>query len=367
MFMLMINDLLRHNTSLMTELIAEGNKTLESGWYVLGSQVKEFEREFALYCNAEYCISVANGTDALELALRALDVGTGGKVITVANAGAYSTSAILAVGAVPNFVDIDADTLLLSLKHLQTLICAETKAIVVTHLYGQAAPVEEVLTIASKYGIPVIEDCAQAHGAMVNGRRVGSLGAIGCFSFYPTKNLGALGDGGGIVTNDTLLATRVQMLRQYGWKSKYEIALPGGRNSRLDEMQAAFLRVKLPHLDNWNQRRFEISQMYVSGIKNPLVSLPHISVGSFVGHLFVVRSPQRNSLREHLKLKKIMSETHYPIPDHRQPAFAAQFSNVSLPVTEQVCNEILTLPCFPEMTDDEVQSVIGAVNSWSAA
>jgi aminotransferase EvaB len=298
--------------------------------------------------------------------LRALGITSGDKVITVANAGAYSTTAILAVGATPLYVEIDADTLLLSVNHLRGLISAETRAIVVTHLYGQVAPVDVVLTAAAEYGIPIIEDCAQAHGALFNGRRVGSWGALGCFSFYPTKNLGSLGDGGAVTTNDDELAKRVQMLRQYGWLSKYKIALPGGRNSRLDELQAAILRVKLPYLDNWNQRRYEISQLYVVGIRHSLVTLPRIAAGSFVGHLFVVRSPRRDELRVHLKQNQIMSEVHYPIPDYRQPALATLFPSISLPATERTCGEILTLPCFPEMSDAEVQSVIDAVNGWSA-
>ena len=363
--MLMINDLLRHNKKNTDELSIVLSNVLKSGWYVLGSQVKEFEREFASYCEVEHCVSVANGTDALELALRALEVGRGDKVVTVANAGAYSTTAILAVGAMPVYLDIDSDTLLLSTDHLRLLITEETRAIIVTHLYGQAAQVDEVLSLAAQFGVPVIEDCAQAHGAILNGRRVGSFGVMGCFSFYPTKNLGALGDGGAVTTNDASLAKRVQMLRQYGWQSKYEIALVGGRNSRLDEMQAAILRVKLPYLDKWNQRRFEISKLYIDGIHHSSIMLPRIAEGSFVGHLFVLRTHNRDKLREHLKQNQIMSEVHYPIPDYRQPVFTAIFQGVYLNITEQVCSEVLTLPCFPEMTDAEVQYVIDKVNDWS--
>ncbi len=364
--MLMINDLLMHNQKVMDKLSAAVTSTLESGWYVLGNQVKTFEQEFASYCQTEHCISVANGTDALELALRAIDVRKGDKVITVANAGAYSTTAILAVGAMPVYVDIDADSMLLSLEHLRQLINSETRAIIVTHLYGQAAPVDEVLNVAAKFGVPVIEDCAQAHGAMLNGRRLGSFGALGCFSFYPTKNLGALGDGGAVTTNDPKLAKRVQMLRQYGWRDKYEITMVGGRNSRLDELQAAILRVKLPLLDEWNLRRYQISQKYVDGIKHSSVVLPKIIKGSFVGHLFVIRTSRRDILREHLKNNQIMSEVHYPIPDYRQPALAALFPEISLNETESACEEILTLPCFPEMTDEEVQHVIDTVNGCVA-
>lgn len=363
--MLMINDLLRHNECLMPDVSAAINEVLQSGWYVLGKQVNEFEQEFASYIQTTHCVSVANGTDALELALRALNIGPRHQVITVANAGAYSTTAILAVGGEPVYVDIDPDTYLLSMKHLRDLVGAETKAIVVTHLYGQAAPVDQVLSLAAEFGIPVIEDCAQAHGAMLQSRRVGSFGALGCFSFYPSKNLGALGDGGAVTTSDEKLASRLKMLRQYGWQSKYEITLAGGRNSRLDELQAALLRVKLPHLDKWNARRFEISKRYVDGIHHPMVAMPHILKGEFVGHLFVVRSRQRDGLREHLKQNGIMSEVHYPVPDYRQPAFAGMFPGIQLPSTECVCEEILTLPCFPEMSDVEVETVIKAVNGWS--
>lgn len=365
--MLMINDLLRHNQSILNEVSSAAATVMESGWYVLGKQVKEFEREFAEFCQAQHCVTVANGTDALELALRALGVGKGDKIITVANAGAYSTTAILAVGAVPEYVEIDTDSLLLSTEHLRKMLSAETRAIIVTHLYGHAAPVDAALAMANEYGIPIIEDCAQAHGATLNGRRVGSFGALGCFSFYPTKNLGALGDGGAITTNDPALAARAQMLRQYGWKTKYEIAMPGGRNSRLDELQAAILRVKLKYLDKWNLRRYEISQRYVAGIRHPMISLPHIAAGEFVGHLFVARTAKRDELREHLKRCQIVSEVHYPIPDYRQPAFMDLFPGVSLPVTERACREIITLPCFPEMSDAEIELVIDAVNNWSAA
>lgn len=365
--MIMLNDLLRHNQLIMSELNKAVTEVLSSGWYVLGSQVKEFEREFSLYCQTEYCISVANGTEALELALRALDISAGGKVITVANAGAYSTTAILNLGATPVFVDIDPNTMLLSVEHLRLLVNSEIKAIIVTHLFGQSGPMADVLKIAAEFGIPVVEDCAQAHGALINNRRVGSIGVLGCFSFYPTKNLGALGDGGAITTSDSKLAERLKKLRQYGWQGKYEIELPGGRNSRLDEIQAAILRTKLPFLDKWNYRRFEISQRYVARIRHELVTVPNISSGSYVGHLFVIRTEQRTSLREHLKRCGILNEVHYPIPDYRQPAFAKLFPGLLLTETERACVAILTLPCFPEMSNEEVNHVIESVNTWSVS
>jgi len=362
--MLLINNLLRHNADILPQLNQAVTSVLESGWYILGTQVVEFEQEFAKFCGVEHCVAVANGTDALELALRTVGVSQGDRVITVANAGGYSTTAILAVGAVPLYVDVCEDSLLLSLEHLQELIGSDVGAIVVTHLYGQIARIEDVVRLADQYGIPVIEDCAQTLGAMLNDRRAGSFGKVGCFSFYPTKNLGALGDGGAVTTDDPELCKRLQMLRQYGWQSKYEISLTGGRNSRLDELQAAILRVKLPYLDTWNRQRFEIARRYVEGIRHAQITTPRIEEGSFVAHLFVVRTKQREILREYLKQHQIMSEPHYPIPDHLQPATCAQFVNLNLPQTELACREVLTLPCFPEMSDAEVQHVINAVNAW---
>lgn len=365
--MLLINDLRRHNEALVSELLTAAKAVVEGGWYVLGGHVAEFEKEFAAYCGVEHCVSVANGTDALELALRALGVGDGDHIATVANAGGYSTAAIHAVNAVPVYVDVDPESLLLSLEHLRSLIGADVKAIIVTHLYGRAAQVDDVMRLAVSYGIPVIEDCAQAHGAMIGGRRVGSVGAIGCFSFYPTKNLGALGDGGALTTNDDGIAGRLRMLRQYGWQSKYEISLPGGRNSRLDELQASFLRVKLPHLDRWNARRYEISRRYVDDIRHPLIRLPSIPPeGAYVGHLFVMRTPRRRELKEYLLAHGIMCDVHYPVPDYKQPAHASNFAGLVLPQTEAACAEVLTLPCFPEMTDAEVETVVSIIDGWAA-
>jgi len=362
----MINDLLRHNQSLMAQLSAAAKAVLEGGWYVMGKQVKDFEQAFAAYCGVEHCVSVANGTDALELALRAVGINQGDRVITVANAGGYSTTAILAAGATPVYVDICPDSLLISIAQLHCLIDDSIKAIVVTHLYGNLAPMQEILELAASRSIPVIEDCAQSHGAAFDGKRAGSFGKVGCFSFYPTKNLGALGDGGAVTTDDPELCKRLQMLRQYGWQSKYEIAITGGRNSRLDELQAAILRVKLPRLDGWNERRRKIALQYSEGIKHLQIKLPRYGDQGYVAHLFVIRTRYRASLRDHLKQHEIMSEPHYPIPDHMQPAICTRFDGLSLPQTELACHEVLTLPCFPEMSDAEVQHVIDAVNAWPA-
>jgi dTDP-3-amino-2,3,6-trideoxy-4-keto-D-glucose/dTDP-3-amino-3,4,6-trideoxy-alpha-D-glucose/dTDP-2,6-dideoxy-D-kanosamine transaminase len=363
--MLLINDLHRHNLEIMDELKKTTISVLESGWYILGTQVKEFEKEFAAFCQTAHCISVANGTDALELSLRAIGIKQNDTVMTVANAGGYSTAAILGVGAMPRYVEIDHHTLMISVDHLEKMIRDEKpSAVIITHLYGQAAPMDKILSITSQYGIPVIEDCAQAHGATLNGRKVGAMGALGCFSFYPSKNLGALGDAGAIITNDSELDARVRGLRQYGWHNKYEATLSGGRNSRLDELQAAILRLKLTHLDKWNQRRYEISHQYKEGIQHPSITITPMEKGNFVGHLFVIRTPERDKLRQHLKENAIMSEIHYPTPDYLQPTLKDLFAGTSLPVTEKASAEILTLPCFPEMTDDEIHKVIHCVNNW---
>ena len=362
--MLKINDLTRHHAPLADALAARAQAVLVSGWFVLGPEVAAFEEAFARYCGTDHAIGVANGTDALELALRAIDAGPGSQVINVANAGMYTTAAILAVGATPRFVDVRDDDLSIDVSRLSDALTPATRAIVVTHLYGQLADVEPVLALAAERAIPVIEDCAQAHGATLHRKRAGSFGAIGCFSFYPTKNLGALGDGGALVTSDSSLATRLRSLRQYGWSSKYHATVPHGRNSRLDEIQAALLSVKLPHLDAWNARRSAIAAYFSKHIDHPAIRVPEIHAGRNVAHLYVVRSAQRDALRAHLSAHGIAAEPHYPIADHQQPVLAEVCADISLPITERACAEVLTLPCFPEMTHAEVEHVVYACNAW---
>ncbi len=362
--MLKINDLARHHAPLADVLAARALSVLASGWFVLGPEVAEFEESFATYCGTRHAIGVANGTDALELSLRALGVGAGAEVVNVANAGMYATAAIVAAGAVPRFVDVRDDDMCMDASLVAAALTPSTRAIVVTHLYGQLAAIEPILALAAAHGIPVVEDCAQAHGAARDGRRAGSFGAVGCFSFYPTKNLGALGDGGALVTSDDALATRLRSLRQYGWSAKYHATSAHGRNSRLDELQAALLSVKLPHLEAWNARRMVIARRYSAMIDHPHIRVPGALEGSSVAHLYVVRSARRDALRLHLGEHLIASETHYPVPDHRQAMFADEFASTHLPVTERVCAEVLTLPCFPEMTDAEVERVIDTCNAW---
>lgn len=360
---ILINNLKRHNDLIQAELNAAVLRVATSGWYILGPEVERFEQEFAAYCGVSHCVAVANGTDALELALRTLDVTIDSEVITVANAGMYGTAAILAIGAKPVFVDVDPQSLTMDSGALRAAIGPRTAAVIVTHLYGQMADLSELLAVTEASGIPLIEDCAQAHGACRQNQRAGSWGALGCFSFYPTKNLGALGDAGAVTTADPQLAAKLRQLRQYGWGQKYCATVAGGRNSRLDELQAAVLRVKLPHLDAWNQRRRTIAQTYAAQIQHPALRLPAFGNDS-VTHLYVVRTTHRDALREHLENQGIASDIHYPIPDYRQPALQGRFSDLFLPQTEAAVAEVLTLPCFPEMTDHEITLISNAINLW---
>jgi dTDP-3-amino-2,3,6-trideoxy-4-keto-D-glucose/dTDP-3-amino-3,4,6-trideoxy-alpha-D-glucose/dTDP-2,6-dideoxy-D-kanosamine transaminase len=335
-------------------------RVIDRYWYVLGEEVASFESEFATYIGVKRCISLANGTDALELALRGLGVSEGDQVVTVANAGFYSSTAIHAIGAIPLYVDVDHRTLTMSVAALNKVLDRKPKAIIVTHLYGQLADIEELVRIADEWDIPLIEDCAQSHGATRHGKQAGSFGKIACFSFYPTKNLGALGDGGAIVTNDVDLAVRIHSLRQYGWSAKYQVAISGGRNSRLDEIQAAVLREKLPHLAGWNNARRHIAQRYNNAFANLPLTCPYSLGDDYVAHLYVLRISDRNVFREYLKVRGIATDVHYPIPDHKQLAYP--ISDVErLDATEVACESVVTLPCFPGLTDAEVDRVIAAV------
>lgn len=334
------------------------SRVMSRASYVLGAEVEAFEREFAACCGTRECVGVANGTDALELALRACGVDSGGRVATVANAGYYTCAALAAIDAEPVFVDVD-ETLTMS-PALLDLAVHDLDAIVVTHLYGRLAAIEAIVALAERHGVPLIEDCAQAHGAERHGKRAGSFGAAGCFSFYPTKNLGALGDGGAVVTSNGDIAARVRALRQYGWSTKYHVQHPGGRNSRLDELQAAFLRVKLPRLAGWNARRAAIARRYCEALRGLGLAIPRFEAGEHVAHLFVVRSPGREALRAALASDGIATGVHYPIADHHQCVRRAS-NPPSLPVTEAACGEVVTLPCYPGLADEDVDRVIDAI------
>lgn len=361
-----VNALDRHILPLKDSLAQASAAVIESGYFVLGPNVKAFESEFAAYCGVSECVGVANGTDALELGLRSLGITGGKRVALVANAAMYGTTAVLACDAEPVFVDIDPVTHTLDPKSLEaTLASGSIDAVIVTHLYGRLANMEAILALADRHGFAVFEDCAQAHGARdASGRRAGSFGMAASFSFYPTKNLGAIGDGGAVVTNDPSVADTLRKLRQYGWTAKYRNELPGGRNSRLDELQAAFLRTMLPLLDGWNERRREIANRYSREIRNDRISTPPVSGEEYVAHLYVVQASDREGLQKKLADAGVGSDVHYPVGDHRQPLFQQRFISVVLPATESACGNVLTLPCFPELTDQEVETVIEACNQW---
>ncbi len=334
---------------------------LRSGQYVLGPQHDAFEKSFSGFAQAAHTVGVANGTDALELVLLALDVGPTSEVITVANAGGYTSTATHCVGATPVFVDVVPTTLLMDLGALAAAITKRTRAIVVTHLYGHMADMASISAIASDAGVALIEDCAQAHGASRDGHAVGSYGHMATYSFYPTKNLGALGDGGAITTNNPELTTRLRQLRQYGWDDRYHVASVAGRNSRLDEVQAAVLRVKLPHVHRWNAKRRAVAEVYRTAAPN--LWWAGENNDSYVGHLAVTRTPERDRFRKAAHEAGIGTAIHFPIPDHHQAS--ARGPTVSLPVTELACAEVVSLPCHAHMTPDEIDRVATFLAGWS--
>ncbi|MEA2898073.1 MAG: hypothetical protein QOJ84_3688 [Bradyrhizobium sp.] len=359
-----LNDLVRQNRLIHGELADSARRVIERGWYVLGSEGEKFEAAFASYCGVPYAVGVANGTDAIELALRAVGVEQGHSVATVANAGFYASTSIHAIGARPLYVDVVPDTHLMSVDSLKQKLARNTvRAVIATHLYGHLADIETITAICKPLGIPVIEDCAQAHGATRDGKAAGSFADAGCYSFYPTKNLGALGDGGAVTTSNAAIAERVRQLRQYGWDKKYQVGRAGGRNSRLDELQAALLLAKLPHLNRWNEDRRAIARRYSEQINHPRIKCPEDFGTDNVAHLFVVRCSDRAGFQRHLDEHGVSSDIHYPIPDHRQPAYAVS-GFAELPETERLAKEIVTIPCFPEMEEEEISQVIDAVNSW---
>jgi dTDP-4-amino-4,6-dideoxygalactose transaminase len=344
-------------------------QTLDSGWYILGKQVAAFEQELAAYIGVAHCVGVANGTDAIVLALRACGVGEGDAVITVSHTAVATVAAIELAGAEPLLVDIDPATFTISPQAIEDVIktyrgSAKLKAIIAVHLYGHPADMGAIQELAARYDLRVVEDCAQAHGASIKEgigeKRVGSIGDIAAFSFYPTKNLGALGDGGAVVTSDAKLAERLKLLREYGWRERYvsEIA---GMNSRLDELQAALLRVKLKALDGENSRRRQIAAIYDKGLKATGLKLPKC-VGDVLHpyHQYVVRSSERDGLKDRLRLAGIGTLIHYPVPVHLQPAYR-HLVGVALPETELAAREVLSLPMFPQLTDEQVGQVCQAI------
>ena len=372
---MLVNDLTPHLAAQRQALLDTVARVIDSGWLVLGPSVQRFEAAFAAYVGVPHAVGVANGTDALRLSLKAADVQPGDAVWMVANAGGYGSVAAHQMGGKPQYLDVDLDTQLLRGSTVADALAqaaqagALPKALILTHLYGRLVPDSaDIAALCRDHGVTLVEDCAQAHGARTRVGQVvaqaGAFGDLACFSFYPTKNLGALGDGGAVLCRDGELAQRLRQLRQYGWAGKYEVALAGGENSRLDELQAALLSVQLPLLDAFNARRRAIVNAYIAGIRHADVRLPAPLGEEAVGHLAVIRSPRRDALRAHLKAQGIGSDVHYPIPDHQQPVWAAAYPGLQLPHTERLAREVLSLPCYPEMTDAQVQQVVHSVNSW---
>ena len=339
------------------------HRVLDSGWYILGQECEAFEREFAAYCEVRHCVSVANGLDALSLVLRAYGIGAGHEVIVPSNTFIATWLAVSQAGAQPVPVEPDEHTHNIDPWLIEKAITGRTRAIMPVHLYGQPADMAVIFDIASRHGLKVIEDAAQAHGARYQGRRVGSLGDAAGFSFYPGKNLGALGDGGAITTNDDDLAARLRLWRNYGSSRKYEHDLPGV-NSRLDEIQAAVLRAKLPSLDSENASRRRIATIYCDVLRGSDLLLPQVILGAeSVWHLMVVRSQRRQALQAALARAEIGSQVHYPIACHRQGAYA-ELKWPALPIAERLQHEVLSLPIAPYMSDDEVSQVAAVVREF---
>jgi dTDP-4-amino-4,6-dideoxygalactose transaminase len=348
-----------------SEIDAAMARVLAGGWYILGQEVRAFEEEFATFCGVNHGVGVGSGTEALHLALRACDVGPGDEVITVSHTAVATVSAIELCGATPVMVDIEPDYFTIDPDKVRTAITARTKAIIPVHLYGQSADLGAILDLANRAGLRVIEDCAQAHGAAYRGKRVGSFGDLGCFSFYPTKNLGALGDGGMVVTKDARLAEKLRLLREYGWAERY-VSHSVGFNSRLDELQAAMLRCKLPHLDADNAARARHAGFYDRMLGETSLALPRRREGAtHVFHLYVLRTPMRDRLLHHLRKEGVGALVHYPVPVHLQPAYRHYGRGEgSLPGTERAAHEILSLPMYPELTETELATAVKALRAF---
>jgi dTDP-4-amino-4,6-dideoxygalactose transaminase len=359
------NDLARSTASVRPEIDAALARVLDRGWYVLGSEGEAFEEEFAECCGAANAVGVGSGTDAIEIALRVLDLGPGDEVITQANTCVPTISAIERAGAVPVLCDVEPAAGTMDPESLRLAIGARTRAVVPVHLYGQCADVDAISDVVLESQIEVVEDCAQAHGATLRGRHAGTIGRLGCFSFYPTKNLGALGDSGAVLTQDDALAQRLRRLRTYGQTDRY-LHAEKGVNTRLDELQAAALRAKLPHLQAWNRRRREIAAAYEEAVRDsPIRLLQRLEGREHVFHLFVITAPDRAAFQEHLLRQGVQTLVHYPLAVHQQPAYR-HLADGPVPLTnaERLCAEVVSLPIYPELRDDEIDQVASAVRSF---
>ena len=351
--------------SFRNEIEASISKVLNSNSYILGEEVNLLEKEFASFNGSQFSIGVANGTDAIELSLRALDIGFGDEVITVSHTAVATVAGIEATGATPVLADIETDFYTIDTNSLKNLLSDRTKAVIVVHIYGQCANIPVIQDFCKENNISLIEDVSQAHGAYFKNSRLGSFGDISCFSCYPTKNLGAIGDAGLITTNKKDLSNKIKGLREYGWSEKRYISNYAGRNSRLDELQAAVLRVKLRSLDKLNKRRQEIAHQYTKFFKNiDLVKTPKIRAeSSHVFYLYVIRLEERENLINFLKSKKIYPGIHYPVPIHLQPAYKNRVKiSSNMKNTELVSTEILSLPVYPELSNDQLNYILNCLN-----
>lgn len=347
------------------EIIKKFEEVYHKNWFIQGTEVEAFEKEYAEYCGAKYCVGCGNGLDALFLTLKAYGICEGDEVIVPSNTYIATALAVSYTGATPVFVEPTLDSFNIDASAIEKKINAKTKAIMAVHLYGQPASMDEINALARKYNLKVVEDSAQAHGAEYKGIRTGNLGDAAGFSFYPGKNLGALGDAGAMVTNDKELADKVRALGNYGSDYKYH-HIYQGNNSRLDEMQAAFLRIKLKNLDRWNANRIQTAQKYLEGIQNAEVILPQVMPDcKHVFHIFAIRCERRDELEKYLNEKGIGTNKHYPIPMHMQGAYKdLKISEGSLPLAEQISRTELSLPLSYGMTQDEIEYVIDAINAW---
>ena len=361
-------DLKRQYLTIKEEIDEAISNVLNRGWFILGEELLAFEEEFASYCNVDYGIGVGSGTEALHLSLVACGVEPGDEVITVPNTAVPTVSAISCAGAIPAFVDIDPNTYTMDPNKLEDYLkkrftTKKAKAVIPVHLYGYPADMDPILEIARRYGLKVIEDACQAHGAEYKNQKVGSLGDAGCFSFYPSKNLGAYGDGGMIVTNDSDLAKRISMLRNYGQENRYHHKIKGF-NSRLDEIQAAILRIKLRHLDRWNKRRRQIAKIYDQGTAHSEIKKPiEMDNSQHVYHLYVIRTKNREEIQKNLLEKGIETIIHYPVPIHLQEAYKdLKLKESTFPQAELHAKESVSLPVYPELSDSEVQHICDVIS-----
>jgi dTDP-4-amino-4,6-dideoxygalactose transaminase len=361
-----MNEFAGESDELVRQQVASFERVLRSGWWILGKEVSAFETEWAGWLGASHAVGCGNGLDAIEIGLRALDIGPGDEVITTPMTAFATTLAVIRAGAVPVLADIDSDTAMLDVDSVRRCISSRTKAILFVHLYGQVGPVDELATLGREFGLHLIEDCAQAHGAKLHGRSAGSFGALAAWSFYPTKNLGAIGDAGALTTGDAELAERARVLRNYGQTVRYHHSVLG-MNSRLDEAQAAILRVRLGYLSCWIDARRAIARRYYERIRNPHVRVLPLPVDTerHAHHLFVVTTSQRDALQAFLKGVGVESLIHYPVPIHAQsPCRDLQRDPQGLTRTEAHANTCLSLPCHPGLNPEAVDSVIDAVNRF---